>query len=112
MKNNHNTNRFANACKNVGTKREKFSTSYPEETPVLGLGVNAETRNNGSMSCNLLEFNEVCGLLKIGRSTLYSLVNSKAIKAVKLLGRTLFRESDIYEFVTALPEYEGGPNGF
>ena len=91
---------------------EKFSTSYPEETPVLGLGVSGKLRNNSSMRCNLLEFNEVCGLLKIGRSTLYGLVNGKSIKAVKLLGRTLFRETDIYEFVATLPEYEGGPNGF
>ena len=124
MENNLYANRLANDITNFPqhTTVKPFATNRrngrsnsattPEETPVLGLGVNTKTRDNGSMSYNLLEFNEVCSLLKIGRSTLYGLVNSKTIKAVKLLGRTLFRESDIYEFVATLPEYEGGPNGF
>lgn len=113
------TNRLANGGKNTSHSIEPPLATNPNEkqvnfsaTPVLGLGAEGDLRFNGSMNCNLLEVSEVCNLLKIGRSTLYNLVNQKAIKAVKLLGRTLFRASDVYEFISALPEYEGGPNGF
>lgn len=88
------------------------SGTPPTNYPILGLGANAKVRHNLDMHCNLLEFDHVCGLLKIGRSTLYGLVNKKRIKAVKVLNRTLFREVDVYDFVSNLPEYEGGVNGF
>lgn len=112
MENKYITNRFSIRNKNVVSDCDNLSDPHPNKNPISGADVLNETRDNVCMKCNLLEFNEVCSLLKIGRSTLYSLINSKAIKAVKLLGRTLFRESDIYEFVATLPEYEGGPNGF
>lgn len=84
----------------------------PEKKLISGAGVMAKVRNNSNMKCNLLELDDVCALLKIGRSTLYGLVNAKSIKAVKLLGRTLFREEDVNEYVASLPNYEGGSNGF
>lgn len=71
-----------------------------------------KVRHTIPMDYGLLDFNSVCKLLGVGRTTLYSLVNNKSIKAVKLLGRTLFRESDVRDFVASLPEYQGGSNGF
>ncbi len=107
MSKSTNTNRYPNTLKN------DFSpTLSNQEISISGAGVSPKLRDNRLMECNLLEFNEVCSLLKIGRSTLYSLVNKKAIKAVKLLGRTLFREADVCDFVANLAEYEGSPNGF
>lgn len=108
----NNTNRLINHNKNVATEPKKSPTPSLEDRIISGADILSETRNNVDMRCNLLEFNAVCSLLKIGRSTLYGLVNTKSIKAVKLLGRTLFREADIYEFIANLPEYEGGVNGF
>ena len=105
-----NTNRYSKTIKNDNFNNSPLLTN--QENSISGAGVSTNIRNNSLMECNLLEFNEVCSLLKISRSTLYSLVNKKVIKAVKLLGRTLFREADIYDFVANLPEYEGGPNGF
>lgn len=108
---NYNTNRYSKTIKNdvSGNNSPLYNN---QENAISGAGVTLDLRNNRLMECNLLELNEVCSLLKIGRSTLYGLVNKKTIKAVKLLGRTLFREADIYDFVANLPEYEGGPNGF
>lgn len=105
-----NTNRYSKTIKNDTLNNSPLFNN--PEISISGAGVSTEVRNNRLMECNLLEVNDVCGLLKIGRSTLYSLVNKKAIKAVKLLGRTLFREADVYDFVANLTEYEGGPNGF
>ena len=108
---NNNTNRYSKTIKNDALGNNSLFSNSPKNS-ISGAGVTPDLRNNRLMECNLLELNEVCSLLKIGRSTLYSLVNKKTIKAVKLLGRTLFREADIYDFVANLPEYEGGPNGF
>lgn len=105
-----NTNRYSKTIKNDVC--DESSSLVHQKNSISGAGVSTEVRNNRLMECNLLEFNDVCALLKIGRSTLYSLVNSKSIKAVKLLGRTLFREVDVHNFVAGLSEYEGGPNGF
>ena len=69
-------------------------------------------RYDSDMSCQLFEVEQVCGALKIGRSTLYKLVNSRELKAVKLLGRTLFRPTDVAEFVDSLTTMEGASNGY
>ncbi len=105
-----NTNRYSKTIKNDTLNNSPLLNNL--ENSISGAGVSTKIRNNRLMECNLLEFNDVCALLKIGRSTLYSLVNKKEIKAVKLLGRTLFREADVCDFVANLAEYEGGPNGF
>lgn len=112
MTSHYNTNRYSKTIKNDVLSNNSPLSHDQEKTLISGAGVTPNLRNNRLMECNLLEFNEVCGLLKIGRSTLYGLVNGKTIKAVKLLGRTLFRETDVYDFVANLTEYEGGPNGF
>ena len=102
------TNRFSNKGKNTPNQEKAFLATPPK----LGADKTEEVRHNSCMECNLLEVNEVCSLLKIGRSTLYNLVNKKELKAVKLLGRTLFREQDLVDFVSSLNAYEGGANGF
>lgn len=122
MINGSNTNRLANDIKNVPQRTRvtgvSLATSQSKQpgnfadAPVLGLDIINEERHSTAMKCNLLEVDDVCGLLKIGRSTLYSLVNKKAITAVKLVNRTLFREEDVCNFVATLPTYQGGPNGF
>ena len=104
------TNRYLNPIKN-DVVQNNFAPSFAK-IPNLGLDENKDVREAVRMKCNLLEVDDVCDLLKIGRSTLYGLVNKKAIKAVKLLGRTLFRPEDVMEFVASLPEYEGSANGF
>ena len=107
----NNTNRYSKTIKNDGSNNNSLFFNS-QKIAISGAGVSPDLRNNRLMECSLLEFNDVCDLLKIGRSTLYNLVNRKEIKAVKLLGRTLFREADVYNFVTNLAEYEGGSNGF
>ena len=61
--------------------------------------------------CELLNVTQVCEALKVGRSTLYKLVNSKSLPAVKLLGRTLFRPNDVTGYIASLNAFEGPPNG-
>lgn len=112
MSSNYITNRYSKTIKNDVLSNNSPLSHDQEKSSISGAGVTPDLRNNRLMKCNLLEVNEVCDLLKIGRSTLYGLVNKKTIKAVKLLGRTLFRETDICDFVANLAEYEGGPNGF
>lgn len=117
-KRNLNTNRLANGGKNTtNSRKDSFATNLNDEqnglfaTPVLGLGVEDRTRFNNSMNYGpLLEFDEVCKLLRISRSTLYLLVNKKEIKAIKLRGKTLFRVNDVYNYISTLPEYEGAQN--
>ena len=110
------TNRFFNEGKNTPLIPEDqklfLAPTNTQDSYVIGADNPAERRLNSYMECNLLEVNEVCSLLKIGRSTLYGLVNRKEIKAVKLLGRTLFRQKDLAAFVASLNSYEGVPNGF
>lgn len=106
-----NTNRFTDKGKNTPSQ-EKAIFVKPINNTILGADKSEKVRQNNYMECNLLEVNEVCQLLKIGRSTLYGLVNSKSLRAVKLLGHTLFRQQDLVEFVSSLNAYEGGSNGF
>ena len=82
-----NTNRFTNKGKNTPSQEKAFLATSPK----LGADKTEEVRHNNYMECRLLDFNEVCNLLNIGRSTLYCLINKKQIKAVKLASRTLFR---------------------
>jgi len=60
----------------------------------------------------LLNMEQVCDALKIGRSTLYKLVNDNSLVAVKLRGRTLFRPNDIANYIASLDALEGPPNAF
>lgn len=119
----YNSNRLRNGNTNVVTasataflnpmdEEQDFLATPPKDNIVLGADKIEKVRHTVSMDCSLLDFNYVCSLLGVGRTTLYSLVNNKSIKAVKLLGRTLFRESDVRDFVASLPEYQGGSNGF
>ena len=101
------TNRYSSTIKN-----DISPTSSYQDNLISGLGVIGEVRNNDNMKYNLLGLLDVCNLLKISRSTLYSLVNRGEIKAVKIRNRTLFRATDISDFIANLPEYEGGQNGF
>lgn len=72
-----------------------------------------ETRHNREeMAYTLLNVNQVCKALQIGRTSLYSLINARELKAIKILGRTLFRASDLIEYVHTLEEYKGAENEF
>ena len=95
------TNRLANEDKNVRIRLSE-----------IGADKSSEARDNNIMPCCLLGFDEVCDLLKIGRSTLYDLINEQKLVAVKLARRTLFRPSDITNYINSLTNYKGGPNGF
>jgi hypothetical protein len=50
---------------------------------------------------------EVEQILGIGHSTLYSLFNTGALKARRLLGRTVVLDSDLQEFLANLPSAFG-----
>jgi excisionase family DNA binding protein len=45
---------------------------------------------------------EVADLLRISKPTLYRLMSSGKLKAVKLGGRTLFKESELNRFIKSL----------
>ena len=60
----------------------------------------------------LLTMEQACEALKIGRSTIYRLVNSSSLIAVKLLGRTLFRPDDVAKYIASLDAFESPPNAF
>lgn len=53
----------------------------------------------------LLSIEQVLGLLQIGRSALYNLINHKQLVAVKIGKRTLFRPQDIKNYIESLSEY-------
>lgn len=110
------TNRFPNEGKNTPSILEDqklfLANTKTQDSLIIGADKNTEVRQNTYMNCNLLEVHEVCNLLKIGRSTLYGLVNRKELKAIKLLGRTLFRQQDLETFISSLNNYKGGTNGF
>lgn len=53
----------------------------------------------------LLSIEQVLGLLQIGRSALYNLINRKQLVAVKIGKRTLFRPQDIKNYIESLSEY-------
>lgn len=53
----------------------------------------------------LLNVEQALERLQIGRSTLYRLINRKQLVAVKNGRRTLFRPSDISNFIKGLNEY-------
>jgi len=71
----------------------------------------APIKHTGS-ECELLTMEQVCDALKIGRSTLYKLVYSNSIIAVKLRGRTLFRPDDIAKYIASLDAFERPLNAF
>ncbi|MBQ8985493.1 helix-turn-helix domain-containing protein [Candidatus Saccharibacteria bacterium] len=61
----------------------------------------------------LLNMEEVMSTLGgIGRTTLYRLVNTKALPAKKVGKRTMFSNKDVMDYINNLDNYEGGPNGF
>ena len=49
--------------------------------------------------------NETCSLLGIGKTYLYQLINSKKIQAKKIGKRTVFLQSDLDAFLSALEDY-------
>lgn len=53
----------------------------------------------------LLSIEQVLGLLQIGRSALYNLINRKQLVAVKIGKRTLFRPQDVKNYIESLSEY-------
>jgi excisionase family DNA binding protein len=50
----------------------------------------------------LYPIKEVLKILSISRTNLYSLVKDGKLKAVKLGGRTLFKESELTRFIKSL----------
>lgn len=53
----------------------------------------------------LLSIEQMLGLLQIGRSALYNLINRKQLVAVKIGKRTLFRPQDVKNYIESLNEY-------
>lgn len=53
----------------------------------------------------LLNIEQVLWVLQVGRSTLYNLINQRQLTAVKIGDRTLFRPSDLEEFINNLNQY-------
>ncbi|MDR0590971.1 MAG: helix-turn-helix domain-containing protein [Candidatus Nomurabacteria bacterium] len=91
---------------------KKPTTTEGVEKSAVGADKTQNVRHNSDMSIQLLDMEQVCETLHIGRSTLYKLMNSKQMVAVKLFGRTLFRPHDVANFIDSLNNYEGGQNGF
>jgi len=50
----------------------------------------------------LYTIKETMGLLKISKSNVYRLMTNGKLKAVKLGGRTLFKESELNRFIESL----------
>lgn len=75
-----------------------------------GLYKNEEVRQN--LGARLLNIEEASNYLNIGRSTMYSLLNTKKIKAIKIGKRTLIDIMSLNEFINSRQEYEGGAYGF
>lgn len=66
-----------------------------------------EIRHNDNMMVpRLYSVAEACELLSIGRTKLYDLLNQNLLKAVKIGRNTVFRPSDITNFINSLPDYE------
>lgn len=53
----------------------------------------------------LLNIEQVLWVLQVGRSTLYNLINQRQLTAVKIGDRTLFRPSDLEQFINNLNQY-------
>lgn len=53
----------------------------------------------------LLNIEQVLWVLQVGRSTLYNLINQHQLTAVKIGDRTLFRPSDLEQFINNLNQY-------
>lgn len=53
----------------------------------------------------LLNIEQVLWVLQVGRSTLYNLINQRQLTAVKIGDRTLFRLSDLEQFINNLNQY-------
>ncbi|MBA3726606.1 MAG: helix-turn-helix domain-containing protein [Armatimonadetes bacterium] len=53
----------------------------------------------------LLTVREVCAMLKLGRSTVYSLINSRQLRAIKIGGSTRIREEAVQEFLQKSEDY-------
>jgi excisionase family DNA binding protein len=54
----------------------------------------------------LLSVSETIRVLGIGRTNLYSLINTGRIKALKLGRRTLISSTEIERFLAGLPDYQ------
>ena len=102
--------RLPSQSKNADDKQTEIRGDFNKKSK-KGADKLRKTRQNSDMNY-LLDIPEVCELLRVGRSTLYGLVNGRQLVAVKLAGRTLFRRSDLAEFLNSLPEYEGELYGF
>lgn len=82
-----------------------YYTSISRFRVKMGADEKPETHRNNSMELRLLNVNEVCELLQIGRTTLYRLVNEGQIRKVSIgAQRTLFRPVDIADFINAAVE--------
>lgn len=82
-----------------------YNASIPRFQAKMGADEKSETHHNKGMELRLLNVNEVCELLQIGRTTLYRLVNEGQIRKVSIgAQRTLFRPADIADFINAAVE--------
>ena len=68
---------------------------------------NKEVRQNPDIKPKLLSVEEASNYLNIGRSTMYTLLNTREIRAIKIGRRTLIDRSSLDEFIDRQLEYRG-----
>lgn len=59
----------------------------------------------------IYEIEDICGILKIGKSTAYDLVRKKELPAFKLHGVWKITDASLYGYLSRSLENEGGPHG-
>ena len=91
-----------------------------EESKKLNVGAdknekvrhNSSVMDNDSVNNRLITVEQLRGLLNLGQTSIYSLVNKNRLKSVKIGSRRLFRPSDICDFINSLSEDEHERYGY
>jgi excisionase family DNA binding protein len=70
------------------------------EVPMSRITID-DTEENGYYSAegDILTLNEVCGLLKVPKSYIYSLTHQRKIPHIKMMGHLRFRRSEIDDWL-------------
>jgi len=85
---------------------EKPTTYKGGEKSGKGADDERNARYDVGMSVGLMDIDGVKSFLKIGKTAVYTLINSNALPSVKINGRRLFRPKDVIDFVNNLPTSE------
>lgn len=104
MKNNSNTNRSIISNKNAVMESEKFSTSQPEKSSILGAGVMTKVRFNRDMTP--LSISQAVEYLGISRGALYRLLDGRAIRSFHIGARRFITIAALNDFIKGQEEAE------